>query len=100
MDFICRSLHRKCTLSEVGKASGLSVSRLSHLFREQTGLTPWQYAEQRRMTRARELLELSSFGVAEIADRLGYRSPFYFSRRFAAATGESPRQYRQRHGRG
>ncbi|MBD3240784.1 MAG: helix-turn-helix domain-containing protein [Chitinivibrionales bacterium] len=99
MDFVCRSLHRKLSLDEIGRTCGLSVSRLSHLFREQTGLTPQQYIEQRRIARARELLEVSSFSIAEIADQVGYESPFYFSRRFANAVGEPPRRYRRRHAR-
>ncbi len=99
MDYMCQSLHDKLSLRDIGHACGLSISRLSHLFREQTGLTPQQYLEQRRIARARELLELSSFSITEIADQVGYESPFYFSRRFANATGESPRSYRHRHAR-
>ncbi len=94
MDFICASLDRSPTLAAIGRACGLSPSRLSHLFREQVGMAPVEYLEQQRMNRARELLEVSALRISEIAVMLGYESPFYFSRRFAKFTGSSPRQYR------
>lgn len=95
MDFICRNIHQSLSLALVGKSCGLSQSRLSHVFKEQLGLTPLQYIEQQRMARARELLEMSSLRISEIAAMTGYESPFYFSRRFTAYTGKSPRVYRR-----
>ena len=63
-------------------------------FKEEVGLTPVQFLEQQRMARARQLLELTGHGVAEIAAMVGYENAFYFTRRFTRATGKSPRAYR------
>jgi AraC family transcriptional regulator of arabinose operon len=95
MDHICRNIGQRLTVESVARQCGLSASRLSHLFREQVGLTVVQYLEQQRLNRGRELLEVSSFSVSEIATMVGYESPFYFSRRFSAFTGQSPRAYRR-----
>lgn len=95
MDYVCEHFDQRPVLQDIAHACGLSPSRLSHLFREQVGLTPIQYLEQQRIRRARELLTDTALSVAEIADMVGYESPFYFSRRFTAAAGRSPRQYRK-----
>jgi len=95
MEFMCANLERPLSLSQIGKDCGLSASRLSHLFRHHTGLTPVQYLEQQRMNRARELLDLTSFPVRTIAGMVGYSSAFYFSRRFSAFAGKSPREWRR-----
>lgn len=49
-----------------------------------------------RLTEARRLLAFTLLPVAEIGYRLGFPDPAYFSRRFRAATGESPSVYRAR----
>jgi AraC family transcriptional regulator of arabinose operon len=96
MDFLSRNLAAKVTLDDAASACGLSVSRLSHLFREQVGTTPQQFLERLRLDRARQLLELTGRSVASVAAEVGFDSPFYFSSRFKKHTGFSPRDYRRR----
>ena len=73
----------------------LSPSRLAHLFRSQTGQTPQQFVERERITRARQLLLLTSRTVAQIAGEVGYENPFYFTLRFKKHTGFSPTEWRR-----
>jgi AraC family transcriptional regulator of arabinose operon len=81
-------------VAELARRCGLSESRFAHLFREQTGQTPRQAWEEQKMRLARELLRYSSLSISEIAPRVGFDDPFYFSTRFRANTGMSPTQYR------
>ena len=74
----------------------LSASRLTHLFREHLGTSPQRYVERQRMTRAKQLLDLTARPVAAIARELGWSDPLYFSQRFTRFTGESPVAYRRR----
>lgn len=96
MDFACRHLGKRLSLDELADVAGLSLSRFAHLFREQTGTTPQQFVEQQRISQARQLLELSSRSIKQIARDLGFDSPFYFSQRFSKQVGMSPRDYRNR----
>lgn len=96
LDYLGSNLARKATLADIAGAAGLSVSRLSHLFREQTGQTPQQHLENLRMRYAAELLERTGFSVKQIADAVGFESAFYFSLRFKARTKLSPTDYRAR----
>ena len=74
----------------------LSLSRLGHLFTAQVGQSPQQFLESFRLTRASQLLMLTSRTVSSIALEVGYADPLYFSRRFRILKGYSPRQYRER----
>lgn len=84
------------SLNDLARQCPLSVSRLSHLFREQTGMTPGQFLERERITRAKQLLSVTSRSVAAIADELGFASPFYFTSRFKKYVGVSPREFRKK----
>ncbi len=80
----------------IADAVQLSPSRLSHLFKEQTGVTPARFVELRRIERAMGLLESSSMSIGSIAVATGFSSQFYFTNRFHAVTGTSPSAWRRR----
>lgn len=83
-------------LRHLAAACHLSVSRLSHLFREQVGMTPLEYLETERLERAKRLLAFTNLPVQSVATEVGFENPFYFTRRFKRATGVSPRDFRRR----
>ena len=95
MDYICKNCTETLSQRRLADVCSLSISRLSHLFKEQTGVSLQHYQEQQRLRMGKQLLELTSRSVRSIADELGYASPFYFSNRFRGATGFSPSEYRR-----
>lgn len=95
-DYLCRNLAAPITLPGLAEVCGLSVSRLAHLFRQQVNTTPQQFLELQRLNRARQLLELSSHSIKQIAHEVGFANPFYFTLRFKRHTGSSPRAYREK----
>ncbi len=96
LDALCADPAARLSLDQLADQTGLSVSRLSHLFRDQVGMTPQQFGERQRLERARQLLELSGRDIGDIAADVGYDNPFYFTLRFKKFTGFSPREYRKR----
>ena len=92
------SAHLREPFSEerLARVAGLSPSRLRHLFRAQVGDSPRHFLESQRLRRAGELLALSRQSITEIAEELGFASPFYFTLRFKKQSGESPRAFRLR----
>ena len=46
-----------------------------------------------RMQRARELIENTDLKNYEIAERVGFTDPHYFSISFKKATGKTPKEY-------
>ncbi len=80
----------------LARACGLSASRLHAAFKAETGLTPAAYLTQVRINRACRLLDLGDAKLAAIAQAVGYRDVFHFSRVFAKNTGSPPSAYRKR----
>jgi AraC family transcriptional regulator of arabinose operon len=83
-------LDRTLPLDSVARVAGCSRAQLTRLFRRDLGLSPTRWHEQQRLERARVLLATTDQGVAEIAARLGFASPFHFARRYRRHTGHPP----------
>jgi AraC family transcriptional regulator of arabinose operon len=94
--FISRHLDQRLSVQDIATAAHLSTSRLAHVFKEQIGISPARFVEQRRLERARVLLESSSLPIGAISETVGFSSQFYFAARFKASTGTSPRDWRHR----
>jgi len=52
------------------------------------------YVIKARMEEAKRLLKTSEYNVIQIAKKLGYSDPGYFSRVFKRSEGISPKEYR------
>lgn len=77
----------------------LSYDQFRHVFKQRTGLPPYQYHLQLRMSRARELLAGSALSVKQISFRLGFTDPYHFSRIFKRKTGFAPQDWREKSAR-
>ena len=82
------------SLDEMSKYCNLCQRHFRRVFRKATGLTPKLYVDNVKINQACELLACSDLNIAEIAEELGYRDPYHFSRRFKAITGQSPKKSR------
>lgn len=95
LTFLHQNIHRKLTLREIAEHAGLSVSYVSSLFKQQTGMSPMDYLIHLKMQHACALLSLQQKGVHEVAYEIGYTDPYYFSRIFKKVIGASPLHYRE-----
>lgn len=74
---------------------GLDYHRFRRQFREQMGESPGQYRIRRRLDRACALLRSEpDQRIADIAETLGYHSPYEFSAQFKAHFGMPPSTFR------
>jgi AraC family transcriptional regulator, arabinose operon regulatory protein len=96
MAYLVENLARPLTLSEVAEATGLSVSRLSHRFKDEVGITLGQFLERERLGRAAQLLRFTTRPITAIAEEVGFASPIHFSLRFKKAFACNPREFRKR----
>lgn len=83
------------TLAELAALCGLSVRQLTRGFRASRGCSIGDYVERCRVEHARRLLAADQ-SVKAIAYSLGFASPSGFCFAFRRATGETPREFRQR----
>lgn len=72
----------------------MSEGHFQRQFKRLTGLTPVQYQQRLRIRAAQTLLRTSSLSCKEIAARLGFHDPAYFSRLVRRHTGHPPQACR------
>lgn len=93
--YMKRHLDQALRLDALAALAGLSRSRYTALFKEQTGYAPIDYFNRLRMHRACQWLDTTELSVKAIAARLGYGDPLYFSRMFRLVNDMSPMEYRR-----
>jgi AraC-like DNA-binding protein len=91
---IRESLESPLTIQQVAEDLGVSYSNFRKLFKEYTGLSPAVYQQDLRLQRAKELLSTTDMSIKEIAYRLNFESPDYFSAKFKIKTGRRPSELR------
>lgn len=82
------------SLNDVAAHVNLSASHFSVVFSQETCQTFKEYLTEIRMTKARELLRMTALRSADIAYKVGYNDPHYFSSVFKKHTGLSPIEFR------
>lgn len=73
----------------------LSPQHLSRLYRQKTDSSFLEHLTRRRMEEAVRLLCGTDLPIGELAEKLGFADPRYFSQVFRRHTGQTPSQYRQ-----
>ena len=91
---IREALESSLTIQQVAEDLGVSYSNFRKLFKEYTGLSPATYQQDLRLQRAKELLSTTDLSIKEIAYRLNFESPDYFSAKFKIKTGRRPSELR------
>ncbi len=84
-------------LKTVARKANLSSSHFRKLFRETYGISPRDFHQRCRISRAGELLIYLDMTVSETAEILGFGSIYSFSRAFKQVTGISPHQFKTGH---
>jgi DNA-binding response OmpR family regulator len=80
---------------ELAHQIGTNQQRLTRIFREQVGMSAYEYLQEMRLERGRSLLRETDLQVQLISARVGYRNAGDFTRAFRRYFGVTPRQYRQ-----
>jgi AraC family transcriptional regulator of arabinose operon len=75
--------------------AGMGLSTLRRRFRQAMGVPLHEYVMAHRVTAARKLLGETDLPIKQIAERLGYRDVYFFSRQFRKIAGTSPAAYRK-----
>lgn len=87
-------LDESLNLADMADLAKVSKFHFIRLFSEETGRTPYQYIQHRRIEKARLLLSTTDRSVADIGASVGFPDPPNFTRTFSRHVGMSPTQYR------
>ncbi|MBQ3639197.1 MAG: helix-turn-helix domain-containing protein [Clostridia bacterium] len=83
------------SVREIASACFFSESHLYHLFREHLGISPISYLNRMRVHAAIDLLSNPDLSIQQIAERLNFRSDYYFRKTFQKITGHLPSKLRK-----
>ncbi|MGN0221537.1 MAG: helix-turn-helix domain-containing protein [Prevotella sp.] len=92
---IREAVESNLTIQQIAEELGMSYSNFRKLFKEYTGMSPALYQQDLKLQRAKELLTATDMSIKEIAYRLNFDSPDYFSAKFKIKTGRKPSEMRQ-----
>ncbi|MCW6674218.1 AraC family transcriptional regulator [Aerococcaceae bacterium NML130460] len=85
------------TLDVLEQRTHISRFHLSHLFKAELGVSPINYLIDVRFSHAKTLLKTTNFSIMQIAELVGFNSVNFFSTKFKASFGCTPREYRLKH---
>lgn len=83
------------SLATIARFVKLTENYVSSFFKENKGITIQNYIQQKRMTKAAELLEKTSMPVSEIVEQIGYNSTNTFYKAFKRYYGITPKNYKE-----
>lgn len=93
IDYIQGHLAEDIRLDEIASYLNLSRYYFCRLFKQSTGMSPYQYVIQCRVERAKQLLKEGNLTLGEIALTCGFAHQSHFHRHFKRLTGMTPRQF-------
>jgi AraC family transcriptional regulator of arabinose operon len=96
LHLLSQDMMQKVRIEELAKAVNLSASRLSHLFKKETGESILETLNQMRLRQAAMLLEHTDRTAAEVALDVGFQSYNHFAESFRRLYGISPRGYKNK----
>jgi AraC-like DNA-binding protein len=94
--FLKENVHKTLTVKGIAGHFCYSSSYFTTLFKQKTGRSPLEYFIRLKIQYTCQLLDQSTLKIKEIASRVGYDDPYYFSRIFKKMMGASPNEYRQK----
>lgn len=84
------------TLKDLAGLAKLRVFHFARLFKQATGLPPYQYVLRWKIERAKHLLRRDSTAIANLSNELGFASPISFAAAFKRLVGCPPQQFQRR----
>lgn len=93
--YLTQHFNKPLAVTRMAKIIGLSTSRLTALFKSDVGMSLLEWRDRQRMQVACQLLRNSDLPIADIAKRVGYSDPLYFSRMFRRYMAAPPSSLRK-----
>lgn len=94
-EMIETSLDRNVSVAHMAEIAGISRYHFSRRFKAATGQSPLQYALQKKLDHAANLLaQDEQFSVLSVAQTVGFNNPAHFSRAFRRQFGLAPRSWK------
>lgn len=83
------------TMEELQSWAGMSRTQLYRKVKALTNMSANQFVNNIRLEEAKRLISSNDVLIAEVAYRVGYSDPNYFSRKFTQTYGINPKDYKE-----
>ena len=93
-EYMRNNFNKSVTIDDTAKYLSIDRRSLYNLFIKHSGISPKQYLNNIKISRATDLLLNTDKNISEIAEIMGYKDPFQFSSFFKKQTGLSPKKFR------
>ena len=93
-NYVEESMYYDFSVSDIAAAFNYNEKYIGQIFRRLTGQTIKEYLNDKRIKKAKELLETTNLSVIEISAKVGFNNVTYFNRLFKKTIGMSPSEYR------
>lgn len=94
--YINHHYQENITLEQVASISGFSKFHFTRIFKQCMDMTFYEYLNEKRITKAEELLYTTVLSITDIAMNSGFSSISAFNRTFKSIKGCSPSEYRNK----
>jgi len=95
IEYIHENLTQDVSLPRIAEALQLSPFHFARLFKKSTGLAPHQYIIQKRVERARHLLQVADIPIVDVALKAGFADQSHLALHFRRVYKLSPRAFRK-----
>lgn len=92
--YIESNYKNKITIADIAGFVRYSESSVVHYFREETGVSPYEYIIRKRLNKAKELLKTTNATIGEISEEVGFNSEANFIKTFRIKNNMTPNAFR------
>lgn len=97
LGYLERHYAEDITVEQLSKICICSSRQLTRVFKNITGETIFNYLHKLRIEKAKMLLRNTENKILDISSTVGFNDISFFNRVFKKMTGESPKEYRNKH---
>ncbi len=90
------NLYHSLSIDDICAQTAYSKAYLFRIFKAKTGKTIMSYYLELKIKQAKQLLRENELSVREIAERLAFNTPDYFTKTFKRIVGLTPLSYKKR----
>lgn len=94
-EYISQNLTASLSLDDLAEKFHFSRNHIINIFKKEYGLTPFEYARNLQISRAKRLLEVTSDTAERISVECGFTDYAHFYKTFRRIEGISPKEWRK-----
>lgn len=94
-EFIDKNINKPINIKDLCQHLNISKSVLYKSFKKQLNISPNQYINEKKIAKAKDLINNTEMPIKEIADNLGFTNTTYFYKLFKKTTGITPVQFKK-----